>query len=94
MNAIIRGGLVALSLAVGVVQLANAAANITSQEPTANQPVPQNAPGVPAGRTYAGQAVATPGLSDRSSAGSMRMPSRAATIQSGNDFNFMQGGGG
>jgi hypothetical protein len=94
MNVIIRGGLVALSLAAGVVQLANAAAYSTSQEPAVNQPVPQDAASVPAGRAYAGQPVVTPGTSDRAGAGSMRMPGRAATIQSGNDFNFMEGGGG
>jgi hypothetical protein len=93
MNVMIRGALVALSLAGGVVPMAYAGYG-TPQQPAATQEITQDTTTVPASRRYAGQSPMALGASDRPAIGNTRMPTRKAPIQSGNDFNFLEGGGG
>jgi hypothetical protein len=94
MNARIRAGFVALSLTVGAVHVADAAAYSTQQQPGVTQPAPEGTTNAPVGRTYAAQHAVTPGANDRAGSGAIRKPGLPSTYGSGNDFNFMNGGGG
>jgi hypothetical protein len=90
MNVIIRGALIALGLITGAAQMANAAGSVV-QQPDATQPVSSDTRTAQMDRPYSGQIS---GVNDRTRAAPMRTPGHNSTIQSGNDFNFMQGGGG
>jgi hypothetical protein len=90
----IRSVFAALSLTIGVVQMAQAAAYSTPNQPAAAQPAPGRTTNVPANRIYAGQSTMAIGAVDH--AGDMSPPAstRKATTQSGNEFNWLGGGGG
>jgi hypothetical protein len=94
MNVIIRGGFIALSLATGVAPFASAAPFCTSQQLAISQPAPEDATHALADRTNPGEPAATPGASDRATAGSFRMPGQAFAIQRSNDFTLMHGSNG
>ncbi len=93
-NVIIRSGLVALSLTIGVLRMAEAATYSPPQQPVAGQQIPQRLTGVPAGRTYASQSSIAIGADDR--IGNMNTPALThnSTVQTGNNFNWLGGGGG
>jgi hypothetical protein len=93
-NVMIRGVLAALSLTFGVVQMAHAAADSAPQKPIAGQQTPQSNTSVPAHRIYAGQSSMAIGAVGHVGNMSPSQSTHKGTIQSGNDFNRLVGGGG
>jgi hypothetical protein len=94
MNTMIRGGFTALSLLVGFAQMADAATFGTPQQPSAKGGNPQDTTNVQTDRTYAIQNPMAPGANARIGVGSVPTPTRKTPAQSGNDFNWLEGGGG
>jgi hypothetical protein len=94
MNSMIRGGFTALSLMAGFAQMAHAATYGTRQQPLATGGNPQGTTNVQTDRTYAIQNPMAPGANERIGAGSVQTPTRKTPLQSGNDFNWLEGGGG
>lgn len=92
MNAMIRGCMTALSLTFGAIQWANAARYDTPQKPTESRHLPQDAPATQTARAF--EIQPSIGASDPVGAGSRAMPTAMRPLQSGNDFNFIGGGGG
>lgn len=94
MNAMTRSGLAAVSLAVGVVQMVHAAAYNAPQQPVASQQVPQDTKTVQSERVFAGRSPMAPLPNDRFGGGAIQKPNSLRALNSGNDYNWLAGGGG
>ncbi|HYZ25051.1 MAG TPA: hypothetical protein VE690_23150 [Rhodopila sp.] len=72
---------------------AHAAAYNTPQPPAAMRPPPAVAPAQPS-NTFAAQSTPAPDPTGRLGTGPTPLHAPKVQIQSGNDFNWLQGGGG
>jgi hypothetical protein len=89
-NVMIRGVFAALSLTIGVVQMAQAAAYGTPNQPAAAQPASGRITNALANRIYAGESTMAIRAGDISPPAS----THKSAVQSGNGLNWLGGGGG
>jgi hypothetical protein len=94
MNAKIRSGLVVLSLAIGVVQMARAATYDTPQQSLGSQRVRQGTKTAQSERTFTIEPSMAPIANDRASGNPIQMPNRLRALAGGNNYNWLAGGGG
>jgi len=92
-NVMIRSVFVALSLTTGAVQIAYATQSRPHQ-PIAGRQTPQSTASVPTNRIYAGQSSMAIGAVGHAGTLSPSSSTGKGTIQSGNNFNWLGGGGG
>jgi hypothetical protein len=86
-------GVAVLSLTIGAVQLTQAAAPDTRQNPAVGQQSTQENTTAQPGLVYAAQPPMGVGANGRVGGFGRPVPTHPAPQQSGNDFNVMEGGG-
>ena len=93
-SALIRCGFAALSLAIGVTRLAHAATYNMPQPTAADRQPSSPTVGGSVDRVYASQSGTPMGTDGHTGSMGVPAPTHKETVRSGNDFNWLAGGGG